>query len=263
METFASVLALLSLPALSQSFVVPLSNGSVGTRSSSTNGKNRRGHRSVVVGSNISRIQKLRRNRFIAFAGKDDDDEMSIGPGMEDAFKELEALQSLGDENAPERPKGKPKEKDKAFAKAIEGLDLKDILAQEGGGAATSTPESEVELFRDMASEIDAASSEEELIAADFKSDLEMEIEIVESGDASGMPTVDTQKFMDKAIKEALQEAKQQDSSVDVADAKEAFLDNKEIMSEIEKIFDKANDDLLEELEEIRIEQVRACFALS
>jgi len=180
---------------------------------------------------------------------------MSIGPGMEDAFKELEALQSLGDENAPERPKGKPKEKDKAFAKAIEGLDLKDILAQEGGGAATSTPESEVELFRDMASEIDAASSEEELIAADFKSDLEMEIEIVESGDASGMPTVDTQKFMDKAIKEALQEAKQQDSSVDVADAKEAFLDNKEIMSEIEKIFDKANDDLLEELEEIRIEQ--------
>ena len=103
-----------------------------------------------------------------------------------------------------------------------------------------------------MASELDVASSEEDLIAADFKNDLEL----AESKEA-GIPAIDTEKFMDKAINEAINDAKEQDNSVNVDDAKEAFLDNKEIMSEIEKIFDKANDDLMEELEEIRAEQVR------
>ena len=188
------------------------------------------------------------------FAG--DNDDMDIGPGMEDAFKELEALKSLGDSNLPEEPR---KEKDEAFAKAMEGLDLKDILSQvdDEGTKSDVSPESELGLYKDMASELDVAASEEELIAADFKTDLEMA-----DTDGDGVPAIDTKKLMDKAINEALVEAKEQDSNVDVDDAKEAFLDNKEIMSEIEKIFDKANDELLEELEEIREEQVRTATVM-
>ena len=191
----------------------------------------------------------FRSNRIRIFAGNDD--EMNFGPGMEDAFKELESLQSLGGESFPDLSR-KPKEKDEAFATAMEGLDLKDILSEAEAESAATSPESELDLYKDMASELDVASSEEDLIAADFKSDLEL----AESNEA-GIPTIDTQKFMDKAINEALAEAREQDSSVNVDDAKEAFLDNKEIMSEIEKIFDKANDDLMGELEEIRAEQVR------
>lgn len=210
---------------------------------------------SLIVGrrqtssSIVSTLQQQhkKRNRIQRFAG--DKDDLSNEPGMEDAFRELEALSSLGpDEKA--RPTEKPKEKDEAFAKAMEGLDLKDVLSGVEGDS-TATPESELDIYRDMAMELDAASSEEDLIVADFKSDLEM----AGDDDDTGVPTIDTQKFMDKAIDEALKEAKAQNKDVDVEGAKESFLDNKELMSEITKIFDKANDELLAELEEIRVEQ--------
>jgi len=199
----------------------------------------------------MSQMHPARFDRIRLLAVKDDDDKsdkMNIGPGMEEAFKELEALQSLGEEKHPERPEdGKPK--DEAFAKAMEQLDLKDILS-EAEPVESSSLESQVELYKDMASEIDVASSEEALIAEDFKNDLKL----ADSKEA-GVPTIDTEKFMDKAIKEAIEEAKEKDNSVTIEDAKESFLDNKEIMSEIEKIFEKANDELLEELEDIREEQ--------
>jgi len=195
------------------------------------------------------------------FASSSKDDDSSGGAGMEDAFRELEALQSLDE---PERPKEKPKEKDEAFAKAMGNLDLKDILSKvdedNDDDSKTKTPslESELEIFKDMASELELASEKEELIVADFKSDLlladdeDIDIDI----DNDGVPAFDTEKFMDKAIEEALKEAKERNSDVEqIIGDKDAFLDNKEIMSEITKIFDVANDELLEGLEEIRTEQ--------
>jgi len=190
---------------------------------------------------------------------KDDNDGKMSGPGMDNAFRELEALQSLED-GMLERPTEKPKEKDEIFTKAMDDLDLKDILSTVAEEDVDPPPESEIELYKDMASEVDAASSEEKLIVADFKSDLLLaddgddEIDIDNNND--GVPTLDTDKFMDKAIEEALKEAKEKNSDVEstIGD-KESFLDNKEIMSEIEKIFDKANEELLEGLEEIRSEQ--------
>ena len=197
------------------------------------------------------------------FASSSKDDDSSGGAGMEDAFRELEALQSLDE---PERPKEKPKEKDEAFAKAMGNLDLKDILSKvdddNDDDSKTKTPslESELEIFKDMASELELASEKEELIVADFKSDLlladddDIDIDI----DNDGVPAFDTEKFMDQAIEEALKEAKERNSDVEqIIGDKDAFLDNKEIMSEITKIFDVANDELLEGLEEIRTEQVR------
>mmetsp|Transcript_46402 Transcript_46402/g.47103 ORF Transcript_46402/g.47103 Transcript_46402/m.47103 type:complete len:313 (-) Transcript_46402:2484-3422(-) len=184
---------------------------------------------------------------------------------MDNAFRELEALQSLED-GILERPTEKPKEKDEIFTKAMDDLDLKDILSTVTEEDADPPPlESEIELYKDMASELDAASSEEKLIVADFKSDLLLadddgddgiDIDNNNNNNDGGIPTLDTDKFMDKAIEEAFKEAKEQNSDVEsIIGDKESFLDNKEIMSEIEKIFDKANEELLEGLEEIRSEQ--------
>jgi len=205
--------------------------------------------------------QQQRRRQLTQFraGNKDDNDGKMSGPGMDNAFRELEALQSLED-GMLERPTEKPKEKDEIFTKAMDDLDLKDILSTVAEEDVDPPPESEIELYKDMASEVDAASSEEKLIVADFKSDLLLaddgddEIDIDNNND--GVPTLDTDKFMDKAIEEALKEAKEKNSDVEstIGD-KESFLDNKEIMSEIEKIFDKANEELLEGLEEIRSEQ--------
>lgn len=206
--------------------------------------------------------------QLFASSSNDDDNNSSGGggAGMEDAFRELEALQSLDE---PERPKEKPKEKDEAFAKAMGNLDLKDILSKveddndDDSSKNSKTPslESELEIFKDMASELELASEKEELIIADFKSDLLLaddddDIDIL---DNDGVPAFDTEKFMDKAIEEALAEAREKNSDVEqIIGDKEAFLDNKEIMSEITKIFDVANDELLEGLEVIRSEQVRS-----
>lgn len=246
MEIFNFVLALIAIP-LSDAFHIPSSTGLMGSSSQSF-------HRSLQEYNNVINFDTIQnRQNVIRIFASNGDDEPNSSPGMEDAFRELEALQSLGDEDAPERPKAKPKEKDAAFAKAIEGLDLKDILSQVDAKSTekTATPQSEVELYKDMASELDVADSQEDLIAADFKNDLEM----ADDNEEGALPNVDTQKFMDKAIKEALKEAKEQNKDVDIAEAKESFLDNEEIMSEIEKIFEKANDDLLKELDEIRTDQ--------
>ena len=234
-----NLLALLVLPLLVHGFRVPSPIGKSGS--------------AAVF------FRQRSSHRIRCFAGKDGGESGGDdAPGMEDAFRELEALQSLGDgdNKLPEMTEGgKAARKDEAFAAAMDNLNLKDILSEaatDSDKAGAPSPESEVELYKDMASELDVASSEEDLIAEDFRNDLELA-----DSSETGVPVIDTKTFMNKAINEALVEAKDRDGSVDIDEAREAFLDNKEIMSEIEKIFDKANDGLLEELEEIRAEQVR------
>lgn len=196
----------------------------------------------------------------------DSDDGASGGAGMEDAFRELGKLKSLDDANTPPL---KPKEKDETFAKVMEELDLKDILSTDDVQKEV-TMESQVELYKDMVSELDAASDKEELIVADFKTDLLLADDDIDDNNnnnidnggadnaasAAQLKKLDTQKFMDKAIEEALKEAKERNSDVETTIGdKESFLDNKEIMKEIENIFDKANEELLNSLDEIRAEQ--------
>jgi hypothetical protein len=187
----------------------------------------------------------------------------SSGLGMEDAFRQLEKLSSLDDNNnggisststndGTSSNQKKKKQKDEAFAKAMKELDLKEILDSTSPIPPVS-PESEAELYKDMVSELSSVKSEDELIA-DLKSDLVLDddVDMIES-------TLDAkdEEFMNQAINQALLEAKERNSEVDID--KESLLDNKELMSEIEKIFDKANEKLLEGLEEIRSEQV-SCF---
>ena len=172
------------------------------------------------------------------------EDERKSSMGMEDAFRQLDELKSL-DKDEVALPDRKKKQ-DEAFAKAMEELDLKDIAEEE-----PAPMESQVELYKDLASEIES-TTETDLIAG-IKTDL--------GGTPTSFPmfdptTRDTEKFMEEALEQALEEA---EKKAQIEINKDSLLDNKEIMKEIEKIFDKANTDLLAGIEEMRTEQVCIC----
>lgn len=224
---------------------------------------NQRGNRWIPTTTrshSFKKIDSTKRFRYIIttkssspilFAAKKDNggdgnnDELS--KGMEDAFRQLEELNSFGDDSftVPER---KVKQ-DEAFAKAMQELDLKEIQQQTG---PAPTPEAEAALYSDMAKEISGTSEMD--IIDDLKSDLG-------SDSKTSIPRFDpesreSEKFMEKAFDEALEEAKAKGGEESIVVDKESILDNKEIMKEIEAIFDKANEQLLEGLEEIRAEQI-------
>ncbi|CAJ1959407.1 unnamed protein product [Cylindrotheca closterium] len=187
--------------------------------------------------SPFARVERTTTTTSALYADGEKDDE-SIGKGMEDAFKQLDNLKSLDDDvfTVPDR-----KVQDEAFAKAMETLDLKGLEDVE-----PPPPEAEAALYSDMASEL-ASASEIDLID-DVKSQLGgVKTEIPKFDPASR----DTEKFLEKALTEAIEEAS---AMADVD--KESLLDNKEIMKEIKAIFDRANDELLDGLEDIRKEQM-------
>ena len=178
----------------------------------------------------------ITKGRPLLLATSGDDD---VSEGMEDAFRQLDELKALGDDNPFAVPEIKTTQ-DEAFAKAMKDLDLKDI--------PESSVESEAGLYQGMASEL-AGKTEEDLMAR-------IKVELGGGKDLQ-IPKFDptmreTDKMMEKALDEALEEAGKE-LNVD----KKSLLDNKEIMKEIEKIFDKANAELLSSLEDIRAEQVR------
>jgi hypothetical protein len=197
--------------------------------------------RTTVRPQEISNADLSRHSNTILFSKEED----GVSKGMEDAFRQLADLNALGDDSftVPE----KKVQQDEAFAKAMQDLDLK--------GIKPSTPEAEAALYSDMASEISGAS-EFELID-DVKSEMGGSKTIFPKFDQSSR---DTELFMEKALDEAIKEAQAKgDASVD----KESLLDNKEIMTEIEAIFDRASEQLLEGLEDIRKEQVGIMLAVA
>lgn len=197
--------------------------------------------RTTVRPQETSNTDLSQNSNTILFSKED-----GVSKGMEDAFRQLDDLNALGDDSftVPE----KKVQQDEAFAKAMQDLDLKGIE-----DVNPSTPEAEVALYSDMASEISGAS-ESELID-DVKSEMGGSKTIFPKFDPSSR---ETEMFMEKALDEAIQEAKEKgDAIVD----KESLLDNKEIMKEIEAIFDRASEQLLEGLEDIRKEQVGIMLA--
>jgi hypothetical protein len=199
--------------------------------------------RTTVRPQELSNTDLSRNSNTILFSKEDGD---GVSKGMEDAFRQLEDLNALGDDSftVPE----KKVQQDEAFAKAMQGLDLKGME-----GANPSTPEADFALYSDMATE--ASRSSEFDLEGDVKS--EMGGSKTNKFDQS---TRDTEKFMEKALDEAIKEAKAKgDTSVD----KESLLDNKDIMKEIEAIFDRASEQLLEGLEDVRKEQVGIMLTLA
>ena len=188
------------------------------------------------------------------WAQPDDD----LSKGMDDAFKQLEGLQDLGGDVLSNPEKEKQKE---AFAKAMENLDLKDVI----DSPPESTPEKELKIYQEMASEV--AEKDDTSLYSEVIGDMQDKVTSSPStGKGFGKPVTsatsdvlsfdrkdkETEELFNAALEEALAEAKKKSSErID----KDSLLNDKEIMKEIEKIFDRANDQLMEGLDEIRQEQ--------
>jgi hypothetical protein len=182
----------------------------------------------------------------LLLAEQQDEEPPSTGGGMEEAFRQLEELKAI-EGDTPPLPERKKKQ-DAAFAKAMQELNLKDIVDP----PEQASIESEAQLYKDMASEL-SETTEMDLVAK-VKSDL--------GGTPTVMPkfdptTRDTEKFLEQALDQALADA-EKEAKTEIN--KDSLLDNKEIMKEIEKIFDKANAELLQGIEEMREEQVRGRY---
>lgn len=175
---------------------------------------------------------------------------------MADAFRQLDKLGSL-DESvapAPSKPAGSAARGFSAQSKAIRTPPTEPV-----------TPEKEAQQYTDMVKELESNSNDElySTVLADMggrkqrsvAGETENTIPAQGSIDtATSVPPseADTQAFMDQALAEAMKEVKINNPSMAAS-----ILDDKEIMKEIEAIFERGNDKLLQNLEEIRKEQVR------
>ena len=234
MRRNSQTLLLVLLPLYSGAFVLPR------TRQASLSFLSRA--QSVVVVTPLS-------------GKRDGDDEEEQQAGMAEAFRELDSLKSLDDDDNY-TPKKKPSS---TPLKSIE----KNVTLET---APKATPEAEVELYKDMYHE---SEKEDVELYADMLTDMGgtppkpkskqrkikvEEEERVELLDSLERTPQDMEVFMNKALQEALKEAKSKTpdelASIDP-------LDDEEMMEEIKQVFEKANDELLASLEDIRKEQVR------
>jgi hypothetical protein len=208
-------------------------------------------HRIATQIASTSRFRLLQAKRDDA-ENPDADDQEDVSKGMQDAFKQLEGLKSFGDEPViPDKQK-----RDEAFAKAMDELNLQDVTPP------LLTPENEVKLYQDMVTEV--ADKDDEDLYLDVLADISGKPEgFAKPSSPSSkkmiLPDFDpkrqnSEELMNRALEEALAEAKARgNGEIDT----EALLNDKDIMKEIEAIFDRANDQLMEGLQDIRTEQVR------
>jgi uncharacterized protein YukE len=173
---------------------------------------------------------------------------------MADAFRQLDKLGSLDESVAPvpSKPAGSTARGFSAQSKAIRTPPTEPV-----------TPEKEAQQYTDMVKELESNSNDElySTVLADMggrkqrsvAGETENTIPAQGSIDtATSVPPseADTQAFMDQALAEAMKEVKINNPSMAAS-----ILDDKEIMKEIEAIFERGNDKLLQNLEEIRKEQ--------
>jgi hypothetical protein len=178
----------------------------------------------------------------------DDDEEDAIVPGMADAFRQLGDLDSLGD-GEEAKPASQPIKKP-TLSSPDESLP----------SVEPPPPEKEVQMYKAMVKDLEQ-QNEDDLysnVLADMGGSASAEpkesqaspttsVDVIESDTTLG----ETEDFMNQALNEAMKEVKLNNPSI-----AESILDDKEIMKEIEVIFERGNEKLMTNLEEIRQEQV-------
>jgi len=199
---------------------------------------------------------------------------------MEEAFRQLEALQSLNEDGEE-----KTKMPSTDLPKKIR---VDDATLPKDAVATPVSPEQEIAVYKDMVGELE--QNEEAAAYTDILNELGAKPKQVDGDtysdvltDLGGTPPilkkddisskeeqvvdppttlsdddsnrVSTEEFMDSALNEALKEVKVHNPKILGTDA-QSILDNKEIMKEIEGIFEQGNEKLIASLEEIRLEQV-------
>jgi hypothetical protein len=191
---------------------------------------------------------------------------------MAEAFRQLDAMTSLGEEEKVKVPKMDPKrlhvtakapptqaaapEKEmQVYADMVSELEKNEDaeaysdMLREMGGSVQPTDDTYSAVMDEMGGTPvrgkPEAKEEEDEQATSF----------LESSPQVGLTTGDPaerDQFMDAALQEALQDVK-----VNNPELTDSILDDKEIMKEIESIFEQGNEKLMATLEEIRQEQVR------
>jgi hypothetical protein len=201
-----------------------------------------------------TRIQ--RGENICVVAAKDkmnSEDEEETLTGMDAAFRQLGALDSLGEKGTQsstttvqldEASKAELKNEAPSLeqqVKLFKGL-LEDSEQDQG------------DLYSDVIKEMGGTPVEQQ-----FPPEQQIIVEetTLPTSSNSDIPPSeqDTQKFMDRAIQEALEDARKM-APGDARKMSDSILDDEEIMKEIEEIFERGNEKLMAGLEEIRQEQV-------
>lgn len=206
--------------------------------------------------SHSSRLAFYRRTVTSLHAESDDNQDAAAVPGMADAFRQLDALESLGSDEDAAEPAEKTQLPPPIDSTAASISSPEDVPATEA-----ATPEKEVQMYKEMVKELEQQNED------DLYSNVLSEMGGTqpapppaavnpEAQSSSAEPTTtalnsDTEEFMNQALAEAMAEVKVNNPSI-----ADSILDDKEIMKEIEEIFERGNEKLMESLEEIRQEQV-------
>ena len=214
--------------------------------------------------------------KLFAKSPKDEDDEDDKRQGMNKAFDELNTLSELdlSDESELDKALEQRKNISSSSSSSSSSTTITEAPEEElklyGEMYAELNDKGEDQLYDDVLSELtgvdsssepktDKDEAEEKMKKSDRPSskikDVE-EDEIVETyedvDNIGGIFTEEDQsEFMDRAIKEAMAEAKE----AAPGQLSDSILNDKEMMKEIEKVFDEANKKLLASVEDIRKEQ--------
>mmetsp|Transcript_16367 Transcript_16367/g.21419 ORF Transcript_16367/g.21419 Transcript_16367/m.21419 type:complete len:354 (+) Transcript_16367:110-1171(+) len=187
------------------------------------------------------------------FRSKKQDDDGDLPPGMMDAFKKLESLDALGDGRklAGDTPQKKisgdkvavPAEETKISAEKEVQMYSKMMQDLE------STDDDD--LYSDVMSEMGGEAQKKSILSPPKPSPSKAD-NLTDDVVPAQPSKEQMDRFMDDAFSEALEEVKLK--STDSLSA-ESILNDKEIMKEIEAIFDRGSEELAQSLEQMRKEQ--------
>jgi len=205
------------------------------------------------------------------------EDENVEDDGMTNAFKALDGLSAddfADDTDLPTPPPkssdnndrveasfdGAPEEEIEMYKKMYNELEsegdvgIYDVIREEmGGGSAGGAPYKSIE---EAISKETSILDDTDGIGARDGADTDegdgekLTIDAVLREAKGEPPKPDMEKFMEQAVSEALEEARQQSPDVPAS-----IRDDEELMKEINEIFDKANDKLMESVKELKAEQ--------
>ena len=233
-------------------------------------------HQVVFTNKSASvRPQNDFHKRFSKQNGDTDDDDRT---GMNEAFKSLDALSSFDLSDLQDDIGVDKVNKSTTNLKADEKI-LKGVSSSESSNSVDD--QNEVKIYTEIVEELESEGEDGiyENIMGDLKDSPVSSSSSSSStksifADADGIGSVgqdeneetltaveisqNTDEFMKRALEEAMDEVKLKSSEDGKVDAKlpEGILDDAEMMKEINAIFDRANDKILDSIAEMKDEQV-------
>jgi len=235
----------------------------------------------LLVTKKTNNIQKS----SIKSKSKDDDNDMDDErTGMDDAFKSLDGLSDLDlsdlmdDDSSTKRNVDRKNniQADAELLKSFQQRSSTTSSSSSNDGASDIATEGEMKLYQEMFQELETEGEDgiydgimDEMTSSTDGSDSKSSRVL---NDADGIGSLanneedtltaveisqDTDEFMKRALEEAMSEVKGSTSSKKNAAFTESILKDEDMMKEINAIFDRANERLLNSIAEIKNEQVR------